>query len=329
MTFLTEGKATLYFFSRSKKNLCVSGKNFVLRKEDSTIDQKIPALSVRDIVIFGENMIHSSVFSLARSYEIPMHFLGNGGKYIGSIRFDYSKNIILRHNQIQFREKREVRLEIAKVFVRAKIKHQEKLLEKLRLSPKQTLFSESFEKIEKLETLRGIEGSSAKQYFALWKKKGIIKNEQFSFPGRRKRPPQDEINALLGFCYTPLHSEIITQLEIAGLDPYFGFLHDHRFGHAALASDFVEIYRAVIDHFVIKAINRKEFEKDDFSCDEGGRYRLSSSGFEKFFPKWGQYIRYEDRQGEYSLVALIERDVRRFVRYLMEDEEQFEVFTWK
>ena len=95
MTFLTEGKATFYFFSSANRNLCVSGRNFVLRKEDGIIDQKIPAISVRDIVIFGESMIHASVFSLARSNEIPIHFLSKGGKYVGSIRFDYSKNIIL------------------------------------------------------------------------------------------------------------------------------------------------------------------------------------------------------------------------------------------
>jgi len=221
------------------------------------------------------------------------------------------------------------RLKIAKIFVRAKIIHQEKLLKKLRISSKKKFFSEDIEKAHDLDSLRGMEGFVARQYFDMWKRMGVLKNEQFRFSGRRKRPPLDEVNALLGFCYTLLHSEVITQLEIAGLDPYFGFLHDHRFGHAALASDFVEIYRAVIDHFVIKAINRKEFDKDDFSCDKGGRFRLSSKGFGKFFPKWAEYIRYEERQGEYSLVALIERDVRRFVRYLMEDEEKFEVFIWK
>ncbi len=330
MTLLTEGKSTIFFKSSDGNFLSVSNKSFVVRDINKKILQKIPAIATRDILIFGKSDISAEVFSLSSKDEIPIHFLDGNGKFLASIRYDFSKNIFLRHSQILTHDHDKKRLEIAKIFVIQKIYTQKICFQKLRIG---TDFFENFEdsvsNAKSLESLRGVEGNYAKQYFESWKKEKTIKNTDFSFNGRWKRPPLDPVNAFLSFCYTMMHHEILTQLMICGLDPYFGFLHDQRYGHASLASDFLELYRGIIEHFVITKINLKEFNKDDFEEELGGAWKFSKNGFQKFFPKWTIFLRGEHFWNEKSLTAYIENDIRKFTHFLMNDDNSFIPKKWQ
>jgi CRISPR-associated protein Cas1 len=325
MTLLTEGKSVLYLVPRRGDSLTVSGKNYVIRDTDDKIRKKIPALTVRDILVFGETDLAAKVISLAQKNGSALHFLTGGGKFLGAVQFDYSKNIVLRQAQFATREAEQTRLAIARSFVEAKIHNQNEVFRRsknpvrLGLLPNATGLAE----------LRGYEGAAAKRYFEALKNANVIKNPDFTFVGRVKRPPTDPVNCLLSFAYSLLHSEMHTQLMIAGIDPYFGYLHDQRFGHAALASDFVEIFRGPVEHFIIKAINRREFTTEDFAEETGGAVKLVGEGHGKFFTKWTQYFRVEKFENDLSLTATIERDVRKFVHYLMGDDEEFIPFLWK
>jgi len=330
MTLLTEGKSTVMFRPKSGGSFTVFGKNFVIRDEDKKIREKFPSLAVRDILIFGDTCVHEKIFSLARKNNIPIHFLDGKGKFLGSVRYDFSQNVFLRSAQFLFHNDEKKRLTIAQKFVETKIHNQKIFLQKIR-SPADFLNTapEKISQTKNIESLRGIEGSFAKLYFSEWKiSEKIIKNKKFSFTGRWKNPPLDEINAFLGFAYTLFHHELVSQLMIAGLDPYVGFLHDQKYGHSALASDFIEIYRGIIEHWVIKQINLKEFSPEDFDVKTGGIYRFSKSGFGKFFPKWMKFLRYEKFENDLKLVAVIERDVRKLVHFLMEDANDFTPFKW-
>lgn len=326
MTILTE-KPTLYIVARRNDSLEKSGDN--IRIKDAVtgeLRQKIPALAIRDIVICGDINIDSSVISLAEKHFLPIHFLSNGGKFKGSLVFDFSKNVFLRAQQFNIYNSFEHRLALAKIFVYTKIHNQNVFLQKIRAQGRLHFEYEP----QGFEDLMGAEGSIARKYFSFWQSENIIKNSLVEFNGRKKFPPPDPINSLLSFCYTLLHGEIHTQLMIASLDPYIGFLHEQRYGHAALASDFLEIYRGVIEHFVVKSFNLREFDvESDFEREAAGSVKLSRTGFEKFFPKWSDFIRNEQILGEKNLTQIIERDIRFLTHYLMADEIEFEPFLWQ
>ena len=55
---------------------------------------------------------------------------------------------------------------------------------------------------DSLETLRGLEGSAAKQYFGVFEQMILQQKEDFHFSDRNRRPPLDNMNALL---VVPLH----------------------------------------------------------------------------------------------------------------------------
>ena len=96
------------------------------------------------------------------------------------------------------------------------------------------------------EQLRGFEGEAASVYFSVLDELILQQKKEFTFQGRNKRPPLDNVNALLSFVYTLLTNTITSALETVGLDPCIGYLHTERPGRASLSLDLIEELRAVL-----------------------------------------------------------------------------------
>lgn len=74
----------------------------------------------------------------------------------------------------------------------------------------------------------------------------------------------DSGNNLFNIAYEVLRWKILRALLKAKLEPYLGFLHKISHNHAALVSDFMELYRCTIDDFLIdysQQLKKQDFEK--------------------------------------------------------------------
>ena len=124
---------------------------------------------------------------------------------------------------------------------------------------------------EDLERLRGLEGQAAVSYYRLLDSMILQQKEDFYFHQRSRRPPLDNVNALLSFAYSLLANDVGAALEGVGLDAYVGFLHRDRPGRASLALDLMEELRGVFaDKFVLSLINKRVINSDDFMKKENG-----------------------------------------------------------
>lgn len=83
--------------------------------------------------------------------------------------------------------------------------------------------------------MRGFEGEAASVYFGVFDEMILQQKKDFVFHGRSKRPPMDNMNAMLSFVYTLLTNTIASALECVGMDPYVGYLHTERPGRVSLA----------------------------------------------------------------------------------------------
>ena len=83
----------------------------------------------------------------------------------------------------------------------------------------------SLERANTVDAVRGFEGEGASVYFSVFDHLITASKEDFFFRDRNRRPPLDNINALLSFLYTLLVHDIEGALEAVGLDPAVGFLH--------------------------------------------------------------------------------------------------------
>ena len=143
-----------------------------------------------------------------------------------------------------------------------------------------------------LEQLLGLEGEAAKIYFQGFAK--MILGE-FVFPGRKKRPPPDPINAILSLTYTLIFNEIGSLLDGLGFDPYLGYFHSATYGRASLAADLMEEFRApVADRLTLKVINNRVFTPQDFQTNTlTGGVNFTREALKRYFAEYERLLNTE------------------------------------
>ena len=144
---------------------------------------------------------------------------------------------------------------VARQIVKSKIEGQNRVLKKYRLKPIEGNIGDT----ENRKSLLAIESRSARVYF----------NQIFRLLPDNIRPKKrigykayDGINNVFNFGYYVLKCRVHKALLKAKLEPYLGFLHSTQFSKPSLVCDFQELYRYLIDDYLIeraKKIHKKDF----------------------------------------------------------------------
>lgn len=80
-----------------------------------------------------------------------------------------------------------------------------------------------------------------------------------------------------------LWNHLLALIELQGLDPYYGCLHQNNERHATLASDLIEEFRSgIVDSLVLYLVNKNIINaQEDFIFRDGGCF-LNDSGRKKY-----------------------------------------------
>ena len=162
----------------------------------------------------------------------------------------------------------------------------------------------------------------------------LQQKESFYFDVRSKRPPLDNVNAMLSFAYSMCVNMCASGLNAVGLDPYVGFMHTDRPGRCSLALDIVEEFRAVMcDRFVLMLINKRLVDDTDFDKREDGAVFLSENGRRKFLAAWQQ--RKNDELKHPFLGEKVQWGMLPYIqalllaRFIRGDMDAYPPFMWK
>jgi CRISPR-associated protein Cas1 len=131
--------------------------------------------------------------------------------------------------------------------------------------------------------LLGIEGTAAKEYFAVI---SAVLPSSFEFTGRNRRPPRDPFNALLSLTYTLLYSEACKALFGAGLDPMFGCYHKLSYSRQSLACDLMELFRVSADLWLVQQVKTQIFRPEHFTFHTHDGCRLTKTARQLFYPAY-------------------------------------------
>jgi len=185
-----------------------------------------------------------------------------------------------------------------------------------------------------LDELRGYEGEAAARYFSVFNELILQQKEAFYFDYRNKRPPLDNVNAMLSFVYTLLTNEFASALEAVGLDPYVGFLHTDRPGRVSLALDMIEELRPIFaDRFVISLINKKVVNDNGFFKQENGAIYMDEKTRKDILRNWQERKQEKIRHPflgdnvEWGLIPYVQSML--LARYIRGDLDAYPPFMWK
>ena len=261
---------TLYVTSHNRY-LSLDGENIVVLEKEKEVG-RVPLHNLEAIVTFGYTGASPALMGACAERNIGLTFLSGNGRFIARVTGEVYGNVTLRKEQYRRSESEEESLKIARNCIAGKVYNSRWIVERAardyplrldveKLKSKSAFLAQSLKKIRTCPdaaALRGLEGEAASVYFSVFDDMILQQKDTFSFHGRNKRPPRDEVNAMLSFAYTLLTSMCASALETVGLDPYVGFFHTDRPGRKSLALDMVEEFRSVMaDRFVLTLINKK------------------------------------------------------------------------
>ncbi len=243
-------------------------------------------IDVSQLCVFGNVTVSSQAVRVFMSQDIPIVWFTYGGWFSGLAEGLPGKNVDLR--MAQYGASDEMRLSIARRMISGKIRNSRVLLrrntradadkvgDQLRQLARQAL------EVDSPGRLLGVEGTAARLYFAalpgMVGENSRVDVSAFQEHGRSRRPPPDPLNALLSFCYALLVKDLTTALLAVGFDPYFGVLHQPRFGRPALALDLAEEFRPLLaESVVLQVLNNREIGPHDYRMRAGG-CMLEASG---------------------------------------------------
>jgi CRISPR-associated protein Cas1 len=276
--------ANVLYVTTPEAYLTLDGENVVVKK-DENVSMRLPLHNLENIVCFGYPGASPALMGACAERNVGLCFLSPNGRFLARITGKVKGNVLLRKKQYEVSEKNDESVPIAASFLLGKIANCRKVIERaLRdhamlvdvqaLSAVSASLKETLSAVQACKTigdLMGFEGSAAKLYFGVFDQLILQQREDFAFKERSRRPPLDNLNSLLSFLYTLLTNDVASALEVVGLDPYVGFLHQDRPGRPSLALDLMEELRPVFaDRLALSLVNRKQVTGKGFTQKESG-----------------------------------------------------------
>lgn len=171
--------------------------------------------------------------------------------------------------------------------------------------------------LESMDEILVLEAQCRKEYYHSFNY--IIKEPSFYFVKRTKRPPEDELNAMISFGNTILYNKIQKLIWKTTLDGRIGIIHASNRRKCSLNLDFADIFKPIIvDRVIFSLINLNRIKSDiHFQKEKHGVY-LNEEGkrifLKEFRKKLDTKITIDEKQLTY--IQLIEKQVNEFERYI-------------
>ena len=297
----------------------------------------VPLIKIDGLVILGRATISPALVNELLERKIPLSFLTATGRYKGCLQPELTKNIFVRKAQWLAAGETQAAIHLVRGFVRGKLKNYRNLLmrrrreyPKLDLDSAITKLEQAIEPIDStnnIDSLRGLEGAGSAAYFGSFNQ--LVRNTNFEFKSRVRRPPTDPVNSLLSLGYSLLRHDVQSAVNIVGFDPYLGYLHYQRYGRPSLALDLMEEFRPlIVDAMVLNAINKEKLTPDDFISEPlSNAVSLTKEGLKIFLRLYEQKkqskFKHPVLKRQCTYQEAFEIQARLIAKYLMAETDKY------
>ncbi len=134
-----------------------------------------------------------------------------------------------------------------------------------------------------IDALRGHEGVAARAMFRFLNDRA---SPAWHSDGRIPHERPDAWNSLLDFSSHLLFSRLLVFALQNGLNPWLGFLHSPLNRYESLVCDLQEPFRPRIERFLLRLVNRRVLQPEDFEPHPRGGVRLQAAAVARFLEQW-------------------------------------------
>ena len=325
---------------RKTKYVLSSGE---LKRKDNTLlleteegRQFIPVEDTQELMLFGEVTLNKSVLEFCTQKEVILHFFNHFGYYTGSYypREHYNSGYMIL-KQAEYYLNEHSRLDLAKRFVSGAGKNMLRVLKYYRSRGKDV--DAALDTVDArladadgqrdIPSLMACEGNMREAYYSVFDE--ILDKPDFRFDRRSKRPPQNELNALISFGNSLLYTLVLSEIYQTHLDPRIGYLHATNFRRFTLNLDVAEIFKPVlVDRTIFKVVGQGMISKSHFVRESGGLL-LTDAGKKIFLKEWEDKlkttIKHRALGRDVSYRRLVRLELYKLEKHLM-GEQNYEPF---
>lgn len=267
-------KKTIYIFNDGS-----------LRRKDNTLyfqtekgKKYLPVEDIGELMVFGEVTLNKRFLEFASQKEIMVHYFSYYGYYMGTFYprehlnsgfmilrqaehyLDYAKRILLARQFVHGAAQNILRV---LRYYNNRVGGLGAALERIK-EPMSAL-----DDVDDTNRLMAIEGNIRNVYYGKFDK--IIRNPDFPFEQRTRRPPQNQLNTLISFGNSLMYTIALSEIYKTHLDPRIGFLHATNFRRFTLNLDLAEIFKPIIvDRVIFSLLGKKMIRIKDFEKAGGG-----------------------------------------------------------
>ena len=185
------------------------------------------------------------------------------------------------------------------------------------------------EVVTEVNPLRGVEGKIRERYYQAWRH---ILSDEWAFTLRVRRPPDNEVNALISFGNSFLYTVCLAEIYRTQLTPTISYLHEPGARRFSLALDLSEIFKPlIVDRAIFRLINTGQLKPTHFEAAMDGCY-LNEAGKKLFLgaleERLGTTIKHRRLNRHVSYRHLIRLECYKLVRHLTGIEEYRAFRAW-
>jgi CRISPR-associated protein Cas1 len=325
-----------------KKTIYIFSSGEIKRKENTLIflyngkRKFFPIENVKEIQVYGEITLNKKLLDFLSQNEVIIHYFNYYGYYSGSFypREHYNSGYMIV-KQVEHYLDNEKRLKLARKFVKGYAKN---AMQNLNYYSQYTDLTDIIDTMKNLENiidkqneinkLMAIEGNIHEMYYQTFNK--IINNKNFQITKREKRPPKNELNALISFGNSIVYTTVLSEIYKTHLDPRIGYLHTSNYRRFSLNLDVAEIFKPLFtDRIIFRVLNKNMIKKKDFNEKLGGIY-LKEGGRKIFVKEFDDImnttIKVRNISNKVSYRRLIRLELYKIEKHLI-GEKKYEPYV--
>ena len=332
-------KKTYYLFNPGQLSRKDNTLKFTPIDEEGRDKQPryLPVEGVEDLYLFGSLEANSALYNFLGKNDVAVHFFDYYENYTGSFmpkdQLLSGKMLLAQTNAFT---DNETRMTIAQRIIDGAVHNMIKNLRYYEKRGRDMLPMIEIMEDYRLgikdawspETLMGIEGNIRKIYYEGFNL--IIKD--FEMPGRKMRPPRNEVNALISFGNMLCYSQCLRSIHQTQLNPLISYLHTPGERRYSLSLDLAEVFKPLlVDRVIFKVLNKRIISEKSFDS-KLNRVLLNEKGKKEFITNWEERltetIKHRTLNREVSYKHLIKLECYKLQKHLLNIEEYKPFKMW-